>query len=49
MDLEFLQYPIGRASIEKNPGEERVESSIAVIGRLPQQLMEFAKGLRRFF
>jgi hypothetical protein len=45
MDLEFLQYPIGRASIEKNPGEERVESSIAVIGRLPQQLMEFAKGL----
>ena len=45
MDLEFLQYPIGRASIEKNPGEERIESSIAVIGRMPQQLMEFAKGL----
>ena len=45
MDLEFLQYPIGRASIEKNPGEERIDSSIAVIGRMPQQLMEFAKGL----
>lgn len=45
MDLDFLKYPIGKPSIEKAPGDERIESSIAVIGRFPQQLMEIAKAL----
>lgn len=45
MDLEFLQYPIGRPSIEDAPGEERIESSVAVISRFPQQLMALAKAL----
>ena len=45
MDIEFLKYPIGRPSIEDAPDETRIESSVAVIGRMPQQLMEFAKAL----
>ena len=43
MDVEFLKYPIGKPSIESEPGEERIEGCIAVIGRMPKQLMEFAK------
>ncbi|MAZ97311.1 MAG: metal-dependent hydrolase [Flavobacteriales bacterium] len=45
MDVEFLKYPIGKASIESDPPIERVEGCIAVIGRMPKQLMEFAKAL----
>ena len=45
MDVEFLKYPIGKPSIESEPGEERIEGCIAVIGRMPKQLMEFAKVL----
>jgi len=45
MDLEFLKYPIGKPSIEKHPEDARIEGCIAVIGRMPKQLMEFAKSL----
>lgn len=45
MNIEFLQYPIGKPSIESEPGNERIEGCIAVIGRMPKQLMEFAKVL----
>ena len=45
MNTEFLQYPIGKPSIESEPGRERIEGCIAVIGRMPKQLMEFAKVL----
>ena len=40
MNTEFSQYPIGKPSIESEPGE-RIEGCIAVIGRMPKQLMEF--------
>ena len=45
MDLEFLKYPIGKPSIEEQPEAARIEGCIAVIGRMPKQLMEFAKSL----
>lgn len=45
MDADFLKYPIGRAQIDASPDEVRIESSIAVIGRMPTQLMEFAKAM----
>ncbi len=45
MDIEFLKYPIGKPSIDSAAGEERIESSIAVLGRMPNQLMAFAKDM----
>ena len=45
MDIEFLKYPIGKPSIEEQPEDARIEGCIAVIGRMPKQLMEFAKSL----
>lgn len=45
MDLEFLKHPIGKPSIESEPNEVRIEGCIAVIGRMPKQLMEYAKSL----
>ena len=45
MDIEFLKYPIGKPSIEEQPEDARIEGCIAVIGRMPNQLMEFAKSL----
>jgi len=45
MDIEFLKYPIGKPSIDLAAGEERIESSIAVLGRMPNQLMAFAKDM----
>ena len=42
---EFEKYPIGKAAVESSPSEERIESCIAVIGRMPKQLMELAKAM----